>query len=405
MKWKTTWSYLSVDYGVTIGSLENVTQRTSFWNNINGDKIRVKFTNLYGKQPIKIKEAVIAQKKSDSEDSYHWTHLTVNNAQEIVILPGQVFYSDIAELEICAGKELVISAYFEEKVEINSSCCTWSKESWHTDYISGRDYTSGKEHICENAQQTKQSYEVFPFIDQYMLQADVLVGISEISVLTDAEVKIITLFGDSITHMSFYADALAEMLYDKYPGKVAVLNKGIGGNKMLTDASYIPDIPGNGQVSGLAAIKRFEKDVYESETPEFVFLLEGVNDLMHPYVLNDLESLPKKEDLISAYIALASIAHKHGSQIYFSTILPFKHETSPSCPEGETMRSEINEWIRNQEIADGVFDFASTTAKNFAYMKDELHIGDGLHPNKAGGVVMAQTVLYNGGLMNGINTN
>lgn len=399
MEWKTTWSYLSLDYGVNIGTLENMTQRTSFWNNINGNKIRVKFTNLYGTKPLVFKEVIVAQKKNESNELLNSSYLTLNNNREIIILPGQEIYSDIVEMDVCAGMDLVISIYFEESVEINASCCTWSKESWHTDFI------TGKSDIDKAGEKKLQSYEVFPFINDYMLRADVLVGISEISVLTDDVVKIVTLFGDSITHMSFYSDALTEMLYSHYPGKVAVLNKGIGGNKMLTDASYIPDVPGNGHASGVAAIERFEKDVFGSEIPDFVLLLEGVNDLIHPYLLNDLEKLPRKEDLISAYTMLASIAHKHGSEIYFSTILPLKHEMTAFGPEGEAIRGAINEWILNQKVADGVFDLASTTAKDKESMKDELHIGDGLHPNKAGGVVMAQTIFYDGGLVNGIITN
>lgn len=37
-------------------------------------------------------------------------------------------------------------------------------------------------------------------------------------------------------------------------------------------------------------------------------------------------------------------------------------------------------------------------------MKDSLHIGDGLHPNREGGIVMAQEVIRTGGVVNGINT-
>lgn len=390
MEWKTTWRYLPLNYGTTIGTLAHITQRTTFWNNMNGNKVRVKFTNLYGTKPLRLKEVVIAQKKQASSDVLNSTYLTLNNAREILILPGQEFYSDAAELDVRAGMDLVISIDFEESTAVNASCCNWSKESWHTEYI-----LEGK-HL--------QSYEVFPFIDDYLMQADLVVGISEIGVLTDENVKIVTLFGDSITHMSFYSDALSKMLYKKFPGKVSVLNNGIGGNKMLTDASYVPDIPGNGQASGNAALKRFEQDVYGSETPDYVFILEGVNDLMHPYLFNKLETMPRVEALISAYLTLASIARKYGSKVYFSTILPLKHEMTAFGPEGEAIRCTVNAWIRNQTVADGVFDFALVTGKDTESMKDDLHIGDGLHPNKAGGIVMAQTVFNDGGLINGINT-
>ena len=63
--------------------------------------------------------------------------------------------------------------------------------------------------------------------------------------------------------------------------------------------------------------------------------------------------------------------------------------------KSEEIRNEINKWILKQKESDGVFDFASALAKNSQSMKDELHIGDGLHPNKEGGIVMANVVLQN----------
>lgn len=399
MEWKTSWSYVPLNYGVTIGALEKITQQTTFWNNINGKKVRVKFSNIYGTDPLILKEVMISQKIKNTNDVLNRTYLTLNNKREIVIPPGQSFYSDAVELDVHAGMSLVLSIYFEEKTDVNASCCSWSKESWRTSYVLGNAVESSEDDALY------ESYEVFPFIDKYMMQSEVLVGISEINILTEDAVKIVTLFGDSITHMSFYADALAEMLYKAFPGKVSVLNKGIGGNKMLTDASYLQDIPGHGQSSGNAAIKRFEKDVYGSETPDYVLILVGVNDLMHPYLLNQLDALPQIEDLISAYTLLANNAHARGSKVYFSTILPLKHVKTPFGPEGEAIRCAVNAWLRSQKVADGVFDFALSVSKSIDCMRDDLHIGDGLHPNKAGGIVMAETVLNDGGLVHGINSN
>ena len=398
MEWKTSWSYLPLNFDTTIGSLENITQRTTFWNNVNGEKVKVKFSNKYGTTPLKLKEAVIAQKEKDSSQIVKHTNLTVNQKEEILILPGQEFYSDEVEFEVSAGTDIVLSIYYEERNEIQSCCCVWAKESWHTEYLTGGNYTR-KEKV-----ETQKSFEVCPFIGTYMDQADILAGISEIRLLTENEVKTITLFGDSITHMSFYADSLMEVLYHRFPGKVTILNKGIGGNKILTDSSFILEIPGHGRCSGDAGLKRFEKDVFETEIPEYVFVLEGVNDIMHPYFLKRMDTLPKAQDLIAAYIAMADIAHQKGSNIYFSTILPLKHEKTPFGPEGEQIRIEVNEWLLAQKESEGVFDFAGAVAKDKESMKEHLHTGDGLHPNKKGGTVMAPVVFQNGGIDNGIIT-
>lgn len=389
MEWKTAWSYLPLDYGTTIGIVENITQKTIFRNNINGKRVKVKFTNLYGNTPLKLKEVVIAQRKYGQSGITGSVNVTVDNQQEIIILPGQEFYSDEIIYNIKAGTDIVLSVYIEEAAEIQSSCCSWAKQSWYTTYVLGGNYTK-----IEDINGAK-SYEVYPFIKTYMDNADVIAGISEVRLLTEEDVKVITLFGDSITHMSFYSDALIEDLYKRFPGKVTVLNKGLGGNKLLTDASYFPDIPGNGRSSGQAAIRRFERDVFLTETPDFIFMLEGVNDLMHPYLLKKEDLLPTKQEMIEAYMKLVSIAHKNGSKIYLSTILPLVHQRTPFGAEGEKIRNEINKWILKQKESDGVFDFASALAKNSQSMKDELHIGDGLHPNKEGGIVMANVVLQN----------
>ncbi len=389
MEWKTAWSYLPLDYGTTIGIVENITQKTVFRNNINGNKVKVKFTNLYGNTPLKLKEVIIAQRKHGQLEITGNVNVTVNNKQEIIILPGQEFYSDEILYNIKADTDIILSVYIEEAVEIQASCCSWAKQSWNTTYILDGNYTK-----IEDTDSVK-SYQVYPFIQTYMDNADVVVGISEIRLLTEEDVKVITLFGDSITHMSFYSDALIVKLYKRFPGKVTVLNKGLGGNKLLTDASYLPNTPGNGRSSGQAAVKRFERDVFLTENPDFIFVLEGVNDLMHPYFLNKQKLLPTKQEMMEAYMKLVSIAHKNGSKIYLSTILPLVHQRTPFGAEGEKIRNEINKWILKQKESDGVFDLASAVAKNSQSMKDELHIGDGLHPNKEGGIVMANVVLQN----------
>ncbi len=49
MEWKTSWSYLPVDYETSIGTIENITQRTVFWNNLSGKKVRILFQIALGR--------------------------------------------------------------------------------------------------------------------------------------------------------------------------------------------------------------------------------------------------------------------------------------------------------------------------------------------------------------------
>ena len=61
MNWKATWKYMPVNYNTDIGIVEDITQRTVFRNNLNGEKVKLKFSNRYGKVPLTLERVVIAE--------------------------------------------------------------------------------------------------------------------------------------------------------------------------------------------------------------------------------------------------------------------------------------------------------------------------------------------------------
>lgn len=388
MEWKTAWSYVPIDYNTTIGTVENIIQRTFIWNNLTGDKVKIKFSNLYSKELLILEKVVIAQCEKNNEMLHTAATITYLGNEKIVIKPGQEYYSDELAWNITAGTEIVLSIYIKEKVNIQSACSTWAARSWHTVYGLNGDYTEAQSF------EEKESREIYPFVEADVNKSNIIVGVSEIKFYTKQKVKTIALFGDSITHMSYYSDALMERVYPKFPEKITIVNRGIGGNRILNDASYVTDMPGNGKCFGIAALKRFEKDVYGSDCPEMVILLEGVNDMMHPYIFGHEEEIVSAKDLQAGIETLIQTAHEKGSKVYLGTVMPFRNNELEWLPDSEVVRLELNEWIRNQKIADGVVDFAKEIEKegNPEYMRDDLHISDGLHPNREGGIIMAEVI-------------
>ena len=387
MKWKTAWSYLPVNFATTIGTIENITQRTYFWNNINGNKIKIQFNNRFSDENIVFEKVTIARKKEGKLEDI--TTITYKGEEKIEISAGAEFFSDEIEFQTMAGIDLVISCYIKERTNVKCACANWARGNWYTKYILDGDYTE-QENI-----EGVESYSIYDFIGGEQNKYDVIVGISDICIYTKDNIQTIALFGDSITHMSYYSNALMKKLYKEYEGRIVVLNRGYGGNRVLKDASYVEDIPGHGVCAGIAGIARFENDVFGIEQPDYVFLLEGVNDLMHPYLFHRMEELPCTKELEEAFRKFAEIAHEKGSKIYFSTIMPLKSDVYDFGEEGERIRKEFNSWLLKCEVADGIFDFAK-------YMKDEnermclksdVHIGDGLHPNEKGGEIMAKIAI------------
>lgn len=389
MEWKAAWSYLPIDFNYTLGEIENITQRAIFKNNIDGEKIRLKFSNKYGKEPIYIEKALLTQKRKNESQIEESCTLTKEHKSQIYIAPGEEFYSDEIEYNTEAGSELIVSIYFKEKIKIQSICATWCAKSWNTQYLEDGDYTNNLK------TQGKQGVDVLTNLQTDENIPTVLIGISKIEVLTAKKVKTITMFGDSITHMSYYFDAFLQKIYAAYPGEVTLINRGIGGNRLLYDASYNKDDLGKGKCFGTSGVSRFEEDVFLEDSPEMVFLLEGVNDIMHP----DVFSLPKEvvnaEMLEQGIRAVTQICRQHKSKIFLGTIMPFGAYPIQVGEDAKKIRNEVNAWVRTQTIADGYFDFSKEieSSAKAGYMKEEYHLGDGLHPNVMGGEKMADLVL------------
>ena len=121
MKWISTFKYLSIGYGENIAFAENLTQKVSFENNIDGDRIRIRFTNRYGKNTLKIKSATIGKDKSPFFVDIK--NITVGGNREITLAPGQEIMSDELNYETWAGDRLVVSLFFADRQDMDSICC------------------------------------------------------------------------------------------------------------------------------------------------------------------------------------------------------------------------------------------------------------------------------------------
>jgi lysophospholipase L1-like esterase len=197
-------------------------------------------------------------------------------------------------------------------------------------------------------------------------------------------------FGDSITDGSFstpdadnrYPDELAERLLAA--GRpMGVLNAGIGGNQVLTDAAGF----------GERATARFQRDALDQPGVRTVIVLEGVNDLGFGAGNG---TLPTAGELIAGHRTLIRAAHARGVKVIGATILPFKGTIYPGywTEQGEVVRDAVNDWIRTGGEYDAVADLAAAVADpaDPDLIRLEFDGGDGLHPNDAGMRAMAGAV-------------
>ena len=218
--------------------------------------------------------------------------------------------------------------------------------------------------------------------------------LSGIDVAAGPDAAAIAVLGDSITDgrgsttdgNDRWPDVLARRLQSNDATRdVAVLNHGIGGNRLLS--------------SGLGpnALARLERDVIAQPGVKWLVILEGINDIgARPDDLASGRTPATAADIIFALTQIIDRAHSHGILVYGATILPFEGITDLNyySTEGEADRQRVNQWIRQSGRFDGVIDFDAVTRdpERPSRLSPAVDGGDHLHPSAAGYRIMADAV-------------
>jgi hypothetical protein len=201
-----------------------------------------------------------------------------------------------------------------------------------------------------------------------------------------AGTTIVTL-GDSITDgvratpdsNRRWPDVLAERLQKAGRTSVGVANAGISANRLLSEGD------------GNNALARFDSDVLAVPGVTHVVVLEGVNDIGSAFAQQ--RPIPTRDALVGAYRQMIARAHDRGVKVVLGTILPYKGAGYWS-EQGEAVRVAVNDWIRQNDEADGFVDLAKAVADpaDAARVAKPYDVGDALHPNDAGFRVMADAL-------------
>ena len=361
---------------------ENQTIRMVVRPTMGGERLRVRLSNAFGTTATTIGAAHIALVSKGAEIVPQSDRvLTFSGSSSIAIPPGAPVLSDPVDLKVPAFAELAISLYLPEKTSALSTHF-WAQ---HETYISGPGNFTGQTGIPNPSMRTSW----------YWL-ADVEVWASPQAAATVA-------FGDSITdgvgakqgEYSDWPDDLANRLASgRGAGRLAVLNEGIGGNRILHDGA------------GVSALARFDRDVLAQPGVVNVIILEGINDIGWPHMKarpSPNGTTPSQgpfaddrvtaQDLIAGLKQIIERAHEHGIRVFGATLTPFEGADYYSA-DGEVERQAVNQWIRTSGSFDAVFDFdaAVRDPNHPARFREDYQSGDHLHPSAAGYRAMAAAV-------------
>lgn len=372
-KWVAGWgAAISVVAQDHADYFKDQTFRYVIFPTMNGEALRLHFSNQYGTEDATLTEAYIARRtKGEYVDTATNVKVTFGGQDSVTIPAGGSVVSDNVKYEVKAGEEFAVSLYFAEPTQLMTG------HSNNGVYI--KKYY-GKGNWAADACVPLEEYgENGPYV-----------FLNTIDFLTDPDCRAIIAFGDSITAQP-WPDCLAHRIFDSGITNRAVIRKGIGGNRILRDYKYRFR-----KHWGEAGIKRFERDIMQAGADR-VFVLHGINDLIHPSASNrmcPLSELPDAEEMIEqGYKKYIEIARRHGMKIYLATILP-----CPRCMADDGARDKarraVNDWIRSTDLIDGVIDFEAAVWDPDDHNKlfAEYDSGDHLHPSFAGASRMADSI-------------
>jgi len=353
----------------------DATLRQTLRLSTGGGKIRLRLSNAFGSEPLKLSGVYIALAAAPGSarvDPASDRALTFAGGLEVTVPPGAEYLSDPIDFAAAPLANLAVTLRFNGAPPAQQTSHPGSRTtSWFTagDQLAAAELTNAK-----------------PIDHWYQ--------ISGVDVLRPAGASVVT-FGDSITDgygvttngNNRWPDLLAARLQaDPRTRGVGVLNAGIGGNRLLLDGT------------GPNAMARFDRDVLNQASVKYVILLEGVNDLgvlTRDQPVNAEAHAALVTGMTAAYDQMIRRARERGIRIYGATIMPYggSRYYHPDAAN-EQDRQAVNAWIRTPGRFDAVIDFDALTRDPARpdRLASAYDSGDGLHPSLAGYRAMADAV-------------
>ncbi|MGC2401142.1 MAG: SGNH/GDSL hydrolase family protein [Acidobacteriaceae bacterium] len=367
-KWVGTWAsapLLDARGKNAEEALTATTLREVVHVSMGGDMVRVRFSNAFGKEPLKIEAAAIAQtQKGSSIASGSSKPLTFHGQPSVSIPPGALMVSDPVSFKLAALSDLTVSFYLPNPT---------GPITEHS-FADATGYHASGNVVANETLDSPTSVTAWEYLNGVDVVASERAG------------AVVTL-GDSITDGAKstldenrrWPDELARRLQaDSKLRDLSVLNEGIGGNKILVDGA------------GVNALARFDRDVLAQSGAKYLLILEGINDIGG---LHNKPDSVTAADLINGLNQMIIRAHAHGIAVIGCTLTPYGG-AGYSTDAGEAVRKAVNDWIRTGGAFDGFVDFE-------AAVRDPQHPdtflpsddpGDHLHPNDAGYKAMGDAI-------------
>ena len=362
--------------------------KPSLWSN----RVRLRFSNVFGAKPVTF-DGVFTGLQASGAALMPGSNRPVSFAgkRTVTVQPGNAVWSDAVTLPWAGnpnapeliGRKLAISFH----VAGESGPMTWHAQAMQTSYMTVQD--AGALGEFDDDGPFSSSTTSWFFLDALDVQAPPEIGsiICIGSGITDRTNS--TLNGDDS-----WTDVLVRRL--QAAGiHAAVASAAIAGNAVTKPAEYSATKPSPG---GPSALDRLDRDVLSLSGVTHVIWVVGADD----FGADAAASVAQVRDALAA--GVKRIRQKWPKVKVIGATVPSTAGTTLEAftgPDVEVKRKAFDTAIRNNAgLFDGVIDFdkatldAQTGALRPEFVPDSTDggPGDGLHPNRAGHLAMADAV-------------
>lgn len=344
---------------------------------VGGSRLRIVLSNTFGTVPLAIGAAHVALRDRDAAIVPRSNRvLTFGGEAATTVAAGAILVSDPVDLVVADFADLAIDLYLLGDTAAAGSPLTTHAASWQTNYVSPPGNHAGAVNMPVQTTTAYRRSDGLPGSTWFFL--------TRVEVMAPPQAGAIVTLGDSLTDGTAstidtnnrWPDHLARRLA-KSGTRMAVLNAGIGGNRVLNE--------GNGP----SALSRFDRDVIAQPGVTHLIVLEGINDIGQARE----KPSPSASDLINAHKQMIERAHARGIRVIGATLTPFEG-ASYWTVAGEAKRQALNAWIRTSNAYDDVVDFdaAVRDPSHPTKMRAQYDSGDHLHFTAAGYEAMASVI-------------
>jgi len=379
--WRPTWTQAVSDYRGEDDEapFEDATVRMTLPASIGGRQVRIELSNQYSDEPARLGHVAVGS-------AGVFADMTVDGEPLVVLPAGRSVWTDPVDLSIAEGADVVVDVYLPKHTPYATA------GGFLYERLTG-DQAGTAEPLAQDPEgRTTANHEgrEFPAVSADAADdSDTGDGDTGWSLaaggpfLRSIEVRggdaraVVVALGSSSTAMGWPQYAASNL------SGVAVLNRGISGNRLLRDA------PPAMRSWGPAGLGRFEDDVLRTHAATHLVIAYNNNDWSLPGRVTPIDELPTVDELTAAYEDLVGRAEQAGLDVLLATMTPLSPEQRDDAAR-EAVRAGLNDWIRTSgypvlDFDAAVRDDAMPRALNPAYAAP-----DDTHPNVAGERLLGQ---------------